>query len=115
MAEQFIESSNSGSLNGTTPVTLVPAPTDPQRHVVRTMTICNLDDAIVELTITLEDAAATDAPIVSVLALDPGDTLVWSEDILCLDTDDKSITAVLEDAPNSTNPTFTANYSIVEN
>lgn len=117
MAEQFIESSVCGELDGTTPVVIVPPPgaTAPERHVVRTFTICNKDDQPVVLTITLIDNAGVNGEIVAGVTLDPGDTLVWSEDVLVLDTADKWIEAVLDGAVNATEPSFTASFAVVEN
>ncbi len=70
------EGATVGALNGTTPVTLVAAPAALTRRVIKTITICNIDNAPVTLTISYNNN--TTLRTIAKVTLAIGDT--WSND-----------------------------------
>jgi len=71
-ATTFTEGSNDGALNGTTPVTLVAAPSASTQRVVKSISIQNKDDAVVTLTISYNNN--TTLRQIAVVSLAVGDT-----------------------------------------
>src|SRR5581483_3033466 len=87
---------NDGALNGTTPVTIVAAPSTGHVRTVRSIFIANIDTGAVTLTLTY--ASSSNRTIWSG-TLQVGDTLQFDEnDFLVLDATTKSITAVMSAA-----------------
>jgi hypothetical protein len=106
----FIEISSDGTLNGTTPVTLVAAPAANTRRIVKNVTIQNRDTASVTLTLNYVNGASTRQ--IASMTLQVGDSLVCGEeDFYVLDTTSKSITAVLSASPATTNPDYCVTYA----
>ncbi len=103
----FVEGSNDGVLNDTTPVTLVAAPAGGVKRLVRSVRIANNDSADVVLTYSYKHGA--DSRVVWKGTLNPGDTLV-DDTVYVLDDTDKTITAVLGGAVAATQPSFVASY-----
>lgn len=101
----FTEGGSNGALNGGTPVTIVAAPGAATRRLVRLINIANRDTAAVTLTVTLVVAAGTNSILVSAMQLQPGDQLVYDE-VVVLDTTNKSITAVLGGAISTNQPDY---------
>lgn len=58
-ATAFIEGSNDGVMNGTTPVTIVAAPAASTRRVIKSITIMNRDTVAVVITLNLVSAGGT--------------------------------------------------------
>lgn len=112
MAETFTEKSSNGSLNSTTPVTIVAAPSGLARRVIRTMTIYNKDTVSATVTVSLVDSGGSTS-IIFKGTLSSGDTWVWSQDVIDLDGTTKSITAVLSGAVTTSQPEYTTHYSEV--
>lgn len=100
----FIEISNDGTLNGTTPVVIVPAPIVSTRSIIKNITIQNSDATTVTLRIYLKNSS--NIRIIWEGTLDFGDTWSFGDgDICVLDSVNKSIEAVLSTSP-SIQPTF---------
>ena len=96
-----------GTLNGTTPVTLVPAPAAATTRLPKTITIQNRDTAVV--TVTLRKVSAGGTRQLWKGDLDVGDTLIW-DDAVGLDDTSSSITAVMSGAAATTNPDWTSTW-----
>lgn len=108
----FTETGNEGSLNGTTAVDLVAAPGSGNRHVVRSVKICNVDTATVTVTVYKDKGGTAYRIWKGDLAVD--DTLILDEgDIEVLDATNEALKAKLSGAAATTNPTFTASYALV--
>lgn len=96
-----------GTLNGTTPVTIVPAPGASDQHVVFAITIHNVDTAVV--TVSVRKVSAGGTRIIARKDLDPEDTLIIDERIV-LDATTDSITAVMSGAAATTDPDWTSSW-----
>lgn len=72
-AAVFTEGSNDGTLNSTTPVTIVAAPAASTRRIIKSITIMNRDTAAVVVTLNLVSAGGTRQIVKVTLAV--GDTL----------------------------------------
>jgi hypothetical protein len=72
----FTEGATDGALNGTTPVTLVAAPAAATRRTIKSITICNIDNAPVTITVSYNDNATLRSIVTVTLAV--GDT--WTLD-----------------------------------
>lgn len=108
----YTEMTNNGALNNTTEVVLVPTVTEPDRHVVHTLTVYNKDNAVITLTVSFKDTAATTS-IIWKGTLAVGDTWVWDKSIHVIDEDTQTIVAVLGGNVGATQPEFTAAYTEV--
>lgn len=101
-----------GTLNGTTAVTLVPAPGVSQQHLVSGVTIQNRDTAVV--TIIVRKVSAGGTRQIWKGDLDVGDTFhILKEDGLILDDTGSTITAVMAAAAATTNPDWTSSWGVV--
>lgn len=107
MAFTAVGGSDDGTLNGTTPVTLVPAPAAATNRLIKTMTIQNADTAVV--TVTLRKVSAGGTRQLWKGDLDVGDTLIWN-DVVGLDDTGSSITAVMSAAAATTDPQWTSTW-----
>lgn len=108
----FTETGNEGSLNGTTAVDIVAAPSSGNRHVIRSVKICNKDTAAVTIEV-YKDKGGTEYRIWRG-TLDVNDTIVFDEgDIEVLDATNEALKAEMSGAAATTNPTFTASYAVV--
>jgi len=110
----FTEASNDGTLNGTTPVTIVAAPAASTRRLVRTITIYNADT--VSATVTVSFVSGANTRIILKTTLASGATLILgntSGEIFILNATNKSMTAVLSAAITTTQPDFTSHYADV--
>lgn len=96
-----------GTLNGTTPVTLIPAPAVANQIANKLITIQNRDTAIV--TITLRKVSAGGTRQIWKGDLDVGDTLLF-DDVIMLDDVNSSITAVMSAVAATTNPDWTSSW-----
>lgn len=105
MALTAVGGADDGTLNGTTPVTLVAAPAAATNRLVKTITIQNRDTAVV--TVTLRKVSAGGTRQLWAGDLDVGDTLIW-DDVIGLDDVNSSITAVMSGAAATTNPDWTS-------
>lgn len=109
----FRERGTDGTLNGTTKVEIVPAPTTGVRRLVRTIAITNVDTAPVTLRLALRTmVGATETfrrlPAGKPIPVDGG---YLFDNLLVLDTVDESVVAWLTDAPATTNPDFVTAYA----
>lgn len=102
--------SSDGTLNGTTPVTLVPAPNNNVIRAVKTININNTDTAAVFCIIQFKNVSTTRT--IWRGTLQPGDTWQYGEagDLFVLDSPNKSIIASLSAPPTTLNPDFTCCY-----
>lgn len=103
----FTEGSNDGTLNGTLAVTVVAAPSNGVRRLVRTITIYNADTVRHLVTLRLNNNGTYRTLWKGTLAI--GDTLIFN-DPLVLDTTTKSIEALMGEAATTSNPDFTAHW-----
>lgn len=110
MATTFGPGSNDGVFTGTTPVTIVAAPSSGVKRMVKTITVFNADTQARIL--TLRFASASNRTI-AYQTLQPNDTFIFGGDgeVLVLDSTSKSITALLDSAPLANQPHFTAHYA----
>lgn len=113
MTASFTEMSTNGSLNGTTPVTIVDAPggTMDNRRLIMLITIENTDTQPVTVTVSLKDTAASTS-IIRRMTMAIGDVLTITR-VIILDTDTKSVEAVLDGAVTTNEPEFTAHFAEV--
>lgn len=102
--------SNDGTLNGTTAVTLIPAPGSGVIRVAKTININNTDTAPVVVSVKYKNIATT--RIIWSGTLQIGDTWQYGEagDLIVLDSPNKSIVALMSAPPTTVNPDFTACY-----
>lgn len=103
----FTEGGNDGTLNGANEVTIVAAPAAATRRLVRTISISNVDTAAVTVEVRLKETA--NLRVIWEGTLDVKDTLAIFETIV-LDTESKSITAVMSGAAATNDPDFTASW-----
>ena len=105
--------SNDGVLNGTTPVTIVSAPSPNAKRIVRTLNISNSDTADVICTLYYKNGVAL--RVIWSGTLNSGDTFQFGEssEVIVIDGINKRIVAVLAAPPASTNPDFTVSYGDV--
>ncbi len=103
----FTEGSSDGTLNGTTPVTVIAAPGAGVRRIPRVISIVNTDIAAV--TVTLKLVNGSNSRVLYSVQLQVGDKLNFDDPIV-LDAPNKSITAVMSGAATTTNPDWTATY-----
>lgn len=106
MATQTL-GSDDGTLNGTTPVTLVPAPAASHQIAIKSIIIMNRDTASATVTVNKVSAGGTRQISKSVLATDQ--TLVI-DSLIILDDTGSSITAVMSGAAATTNPDWLTNW-----
>lgn len=102
--------SNDGTLNGTTTVIIVPAPSTGTVRAVNTINISNADTAPVILTVQIKNISSLRT--IWSGTLQPGDTWQYGDggDRLVLDSANKSVVAVLSAPPSTNNPDFTCCY-----
>lgn len=98
-----------GTLNGSTPVTVITAPTGTDQIANKLITISNIDTAVV--TVSLRKVSAGGTRVLWSGDLDVGDTLLF-DDVLILDVTTDSVTAVMSGAAATTNPDFTSSYVV---
>lgn len=103
----FTPGSNDGTLNSTTPVTIVAAPGASVQRQVHWISVTNKDSTAVTLTLNLVNGVNTRRLAKVILAVD--DNFLWNDNIV-LDTTSKSVTAVLAGAVAATQPDFAAAY-----
>lgn len=96
-----------GTLNGTTPVTLIAAPAASRQRVNLAITIQNRDTAVVTVEVRRVSAGGTRR--IWRGDLDVSDTIVLDERIV-LDATTDSITAVMSAAATTTNPDWTSSW-----
>lgn len=106
----FTETGNEGLLNGTTPVTLTPAPASGARHNVFAASIHNADSA--PATVTLRKNKGGVLRRVGKETLQPGETWEYTK-ALILDATDESFEAVLDAAHTSVAPEFDTAYAVI--
>lgn len=102
-----------GTLNGTTPVTLVAAPAGTTGHtarIVRSIIIHNADTAAVTVTIRYVSATGTRKQYTRTLAVAGDFTFGAKGEVIVLDATTKSITAVMSGAPATTQPDFSTSW-----
>ena len=99
----FIEIGSDGTLNGINDVTLVAAPAADTRRLIKTIIIHNRDT--VAQTITLKYVNTANERFLGKWILNPDETLYFT-DVLVLDTVNKSIEAVMDDAATATQPDY---------
>lgn len=107
MAFTAVAGADDGTLNGTSAVTLVPAPAASTARLVKTITIQNRDTVV--NTITLRKVSGGGTRQLWKGDLDVGDTLIW-DDVISLDDTSSSITAVMAAAATTTNPDWTSTW-----
>lgn len=76
-SDKFVETSQDGTLNSTTAVTLVSAPATDERRIVREITIYNADTSPVEVTLRLNNSSTY--RVIKTFTLSPGSTWSLSE------------------------------------
>lgn len=103
----FLEGSQDGVLNDTTPVTVVSSPGASVRRVVRTITVQNKDTAPIGL--ILRFVNGIDERQLGHWNLDPDDSLLYNE-VHVLDTTGKSIDAYLDGAVATNQPEWTSSF-----
>jgi len=96
-----------GTLNGTTPVTVVSAPAAGVVRTVQTIFIYNADTAAVTVTVIYDNGGADRIMLKATLQV--GETLRLDGPIV-LDETDTLIEAKLAGEPATTNPSFVASY-----
>lgn len=104
----FTPGGDDGTLNGTTPVTLVSAPAASTQRIVKTITIQNIDTAVV--TVILRKVSAGGTRQLWEGDLDVNDTLIFDDSVV-LDDTGSSITAVMSGAATTTNPDYTSSFA----
>lgn len=105
----FTEAGNEGALNGTTAVDVVPAPAS-GRHLVRNLSVYNIDSAVV--TVTVRKNKGGTLSLLQKETLQVGDTLVYDK-LIVLDATDEKVQVVMSGAAATTNPDFDAAYAVV--
>jgi len=107
----LVEGSSHGAMNGTTEVTVVPAPRDSVRRVVRLVNVFNDDTAAVTLKLYLKDGA-TLRQITELPAIPAKERKEYPENggVYVLDTTSKSLVAKLAGGVVANQPVFTAHY-----
>lgn len=108
MATQALDGED-GTLNGTTPVDVITAPTGTDTIANKLITIANIDTAVV--TITLSKVSAGGTRVLKTVDLDVGDTLFF-DDVLMLAATTDSVTAEMSAAPATTQPDWTSSYIV---
>jgi hypothetical protein len=106
----FAMGGQEGALNGTTPVTVVTAPSSGNRRDVRGISITNKDTAAITVTISKNKASTLRRLYRETLAVD--ETLVYDK-VVVLDATDESVEAVMSGAAATTNPDFDAAFGEV--
>lgn len=99
--------SANGILDGTTPVTIVPAPASGVKYYVMDINIYNKDTADVTITVTLVDSGGTNS-ILKRMIMDPSDTTGLGG--MLLDATTKSVTVVMSGAPATSQPEWAVTY-----
>lgn len=94
-----------GSLNGVTSVTIVGSPAASTQRTVRTITVKNVDTVAHLITLSLEDST-TDYEFIEA-NLQPGQSLIYTDNIVLSDTDD-TVEGWSDATATTTEPTFTA-------
>jgi hypothetical protein len=108
----FTEGSTDGTLNSTTPVTLVAAPAASTRRVVKCINVQNRDTVAVTLTVNYVSAGGTRQIWKGTLSVN--DTIVFGEeDLYVLDATTKSITGVLAGAITTSQPDYVSTWADV--
>ena len=106
----FTETSSNGTLNSTTPVTIVAAPAASTRRLTRNLIFYNADTASV--TLILSEVHGANTRIFKRITITTLDAYVWTEPLI-LDATNKSVTAVLAGAITTTQPDWITNYADV--
>lgn len=102
-----------GSLNNTSVVTVVASPTTAQQKVVKSLIICNIDTASVNLTAYLYDGSANRYLVNNKsLATNEVIDLVPQGGVLVLDSTSDSIRVLLGGTVATNQPTFYASGAI---
>jgi hypothetical protein len=108
----FEEFGDRGVLNGSTPVTIVPAPTGTgtSRSAVRYMGVYNKDTATVTLTVRV--ASGSSSYIIWSGTLNAGSTFIFGEagEVLVLN-EGEYVEALLSSAPTTNNPDFNTSWA----
>lgn len=107
----FTPASNDGVTTGTTPVTVIAAPSASTQRLCRTVTVFNNDTAA--RVVTLRYVSAGGTRILVKQTLQPDESLVWggNGEHLIIDTTGKSITMILDSAPATNQLDWTSHYS----
>jgi hypothetical protein len=105
----WTEGDDDNTLNGTTEVTLVPAPAAATRRIVPLggISIQNRDTAVV--TVTVRKVSAGGTRQIWKGDLDPGDTW-YNDDVIVLSTTAKSVRAVMSAVAATTNPDWISSW-----
>lgn len=106
----FTPGGDDGTLNGTTPVTLVSAPAASTQRISKIITIKNTDSA--QVTVTVRKVSGGGTRQIVETTLDVDDTLVIDE-VIVLDDTSSSITAIMSGAAATTNPDWTSSFADV--
>jgi cytochrome c oxidase assembly protein Cox11 len=111
MAITISPGSNHGTLDGTTPVTLVAAPSSGTTRIVLSIRIVNKDTVAHNIRVR-KAVGGTDYEFSNALALDVDEehVPVDREQAVFLTATNQSITAVMGEAVTSVNPHFVASY-----
>jgi hypothetical protein len=111
MATTFGPGGNDGVFTGTTPVTLVSAPSSGVKRLVKTITIYNDDTQTRVVTLRLLSSGSNRTIVKQ--TLQPEEAFIFGGDgeVLVLDATTKSVTALLDSAPLANQPIFTAHYA----
>ena len=103
----FTEIGSDGVLNGTTDVTLIAAPASGYRRLVKTIVIHNRDT--IAQTITLKYVNGASERLLGKWTLNVDETMYFN-DVLVLDTTNKSVEAVMGAAVTTTAPDYICAY-----
>lgn len=111
MPTTFGPKASDGVTTGTTPVTVVAAPSSGVTRIVKTVTVFNNDTEA--RTVTLTYLSNASERVVAAQTLQVGESLIFGGDgeILVLDATTKSVTAELDDAPLANQLDWTTHYA----
>ena len=104
----ILEKSENGSSSNTTYVTVVTAPSASARRSIKNINIYNADSANASVTLTLVNTATSNSSLM-VTTLSSGDTLIY-DDVVILDTANKSIALKLSANVTTSQLQFMSNY-----
>lgn len=103
--------SNQGSLNGVTPVEIVPAPASGVQRAVRSIRFVNKDTGTVTIRVRkLVSGTPYEFDAAVALAVDGKFDPTDGDEVVALTATTHSITALLAAAPATTNPSFVASW-----
>lgn len=106
MASQALGGTD-GTTNGTTPVTVIPAPVGTKQHANKLITICNVDT--VNAVAVLSKVSAGGTRVLQTINLYPGDTHIFDE-VLNLTATTDSVELVLLGAVTTSEPIWTSSW-----